>query len=60
MTKLKQRREELNLTQREVANTVGIPYQVYQRYENKTVIPNAKVACKIAKALKTTVEEFYG
>lgn len=60
MSKLKQQRIKLNLTQRQVAEMVDIPYQAYQRYENEATIPLAPIACKIAKALQTTVEELYG
>ena len=58
--RLKNRRIELGYTQREIAKKLGIPYQVYQRYENGKVIPNAIMTCKIAKALQTTAEELYG
>ena len=44
--KLKDKRKELKLTQREVAAKVGIP--------------SATMACKIAGVLNTTVEELYG
>ena len=57
---LRDLRIALGYTQREVAEQVGIPYQAYQRYERGAVIPNAILAVKIAKALKTTVEELYG
>lgn len=59
-SKLKERREQLKLTQREVANEIGIAESAYQRYERMERQPIAKTACKIAKALKTTVEELYG
>ena len=58
--KLKDKRKELKLTQREVAAKVGIPYQMYQRYERNAAIPSATMACKIAGVLNTTVEELYG
>ncbi len=58
--KLKDKRKELKLTQRQVAEMLGMPYQNYQKYENEKVIPVATTACKIAKALNTTVEELYG
>lgn len=58
--RLKEKRETLNLTQKQVADMVGIPYQAYQRYEKKARIPSATMAIKIARALKTTVEELYG
>lgn len=58
--KLKDKRKELKLTQRQVAEMIGMPYQNYQRYENEKVIPVATTASKIAKVLNTTVEELYG
>lgn len=59
MSKLKERREALGLTQRQVAEIIGVKYQSYQRYENLVIIPNAQIAVKVAKALNTTVEELY-
>nr|DAH30465.1 MAG TPA: hypothetical protein [Caudoviricetes sp.] len=60
MSKLKERREELHLTQKEIAEKVGITYQSYQRYERCSILPNVQIALKIAKALYITVEELYG
>lgn len=60
MTKLKERREAMSLTQKQVAEQIGIAESAYQRYERGAAIPNAKMAVRIAKALKTTVEEIYG
>lgn len=56
---LKQKREELNLTQRQVAERVCIHYQTYQLYENGRKFPSVIRAIMIAKVLKTTVEELY-
>lgn len=41
MNKLKARREELNLTQKQVAERIGIAQQIYQRYESGKVVPIA-------------------
>ncbi len=60
MSKLKKRREQLALTQKQVAERIEVDYQAYQQYEYGKLIPNAKLACKIARALETTVEELYG
>lgn len=60
MNKLKARREELNLTQKQVAERIGIAQQAYQRYEKGKVIPIAPKAIKVAEALETTVEALYG
>lgn len=59
MNNLKKRRNELKLTQRQVAEKIGIVYQLYQKYENGLILPNVKIGIKIAKVLKTTVEELY-
>lgn len=59
MNKLKARREELNLTQKQVAERIGIAESAYQRYENTSRLPNVKVGIKISKALETTVEVLY-
>ncbi len=60
MLKLKERREAMSLTQKQVAEQIGIAESAYQRYERGAAIPNAKMAVRIAKSLKTTVEEIYG
>lgn len=57
--KIKQRREALNLTQRQLAAMINIPYQSLQRYESGIVCPSVTTAIDIAKALKTTVEKLY-
>ena len=59
MNKLKSRREELNLTQKQVAERIGIAQQIYQRYESGKVVPTAPKAIQVAKALETTVEALY-
>lgn len=57
--KLREKREQLRLTQRQVAEEVGITYQAYQRYEIGQIVPNVNIALQIAKTLGTTVEELY-
>ena len=59
MNKLKEARERVGLTQRQVAEAVGIAESAYQRYERGR-LPLAPTACKIAKALGVTVESLYG
>ena len=56
MNRLKARRKELLLTQKQVAEMLGIKWQVYQQYEYGKKLPNVLLAIKIANALKTTVE----
>lgn len=57
--RLKERREALNLTQKEVADRVGIAIESYQRYEYGTIIPSIITGIRIAKALETTAEALY-
>lgn len=57
--KLKKRREELNLTQKQVAESCGIKEQSYQQYEYGKKSPNVVRAIQIAQVLKSTVEELF-
>lgn len=57
--KLKERREALNLTQKEVADRVGIAVQVYQRYEYGERLPQVDIAIAISEILKSTVEDLF-
>lgn len=56
---LRERREVLQLTQKQVADLVGIAESAYQRYEYGTNEPKVFMAVKIARALKTSVEELF-
>ena len=56
---LKQRRQELKLTQKQVAERANIAESTYQRYERGQIVPLAFTAVHLAKALETTVEELY-
>ena len=58
--RLKERREYLKLTQKQVANKIGIAEQAYQQYEYGKMLPNVILAIKIAKSLRTTVEKLWG
>lgn len=59
-TSLKQRRQELNLTQVEVAKAVGVSQPTYQNYEAGTIaIPDANLK-RLIKVLKMTREEILG
>lgn len=57
--KLRKRREQLNLTQKEVAERLHIAESAYQRYEHGKSTPSAKRAITIATVLKTTVERLF-
>lgn len=59
MNKLRERREALQMTQKQVAAKIGILWQTYQRYESGNVLPNVLTALDIAEALQTTVEALY-
>lgn len=59
MNLISQIRAERNLTQRQLAELVGITYQSLQRYENGSVIPSAVMAIRIAKVLNVTVEDLF-
>lgn len=58
-TKLRVIREKSGLTQKQVAQAVGILEQSYQRYEYGSVLPAVNIAIKIAKTLNTTVEALF-
>lgn len=60
MNRLKERRKELGLTQKQVAERAGLSWQVYQRYELGVRTPIATTTIKVARALETTVEALYG
>lgn len=53
------RREQLNLSQKDIAAIIGVLPQAYQRYEYGTREPGVSTALRIAKALKCTVEDLF-
>ena len=56
---IKKRREELKLTQRQVAERATLREAQYQKYEYGETLPNVLTAIRIAEALDTTVESLY-
>ena len=56
----KEIRKEKGLTQKHVADAVGIAESAYQRYEYESRSPSVHLACKIAKAVGVSVEEIWG
>lgn len=58
-TALQKRRQELNLTQKQVADMVGVLVQQYQRYEVGKRTPSVAMALRIAAALDATVEKLF-
>lgn len=57
--RLKEKRLASGKTQAEVAKELEVAESHYQRYEYG-MMPNASLACKIAKSIKATVEEIWG
>ncbi len=55
----KNKRIEKELTQRELAEKVGISERGYQDIEYNKRRPNVEIAIKIAETLNTTVEELF-
>ena len=59
MNYLKKRREELHLTQRQVAERAKMTFRVYQSYELEERIPNVYAANRIAEALNSTTKKLF-
>ena len=58
--KLVQARKKLRLTQREVAEKVGISENTYQQYEYGKIVPSVLIAIKISDMLKTPIKGLWG
>ncbi len=59
MNKLKEIRVKNNLTQQELANKLGVTQRYIAFIENGDRTPSLENACKIAKILKSRVEEIF-
>ncbi len=57
---LRKLRKLKHLTQKQIAQRVGISTMSYKRYEYGEREPDARTAIRIAQALGTTVEELWG
>ena len=57
--RLKKRREVLGMTQRQVADAVGIAESAYQRYEYGANEPGVFMAVRLARALGTVVDDLF-
>jgi len=57
---LKRFRKTLKLSQRQLSDKIGVPYQSYQTYEYGTSVPSAKVIKKIAVAFDVTTDYLLG
>lgn len=58
--KVKKYRNNLNLTQEELASMADISRPYLSEIENDNVNPTLRTAGKIAMALKTTVDDLFG
>ncbi|NHI83060.1 MAG: transcriptional regulator [Candidatus Thorarchaeota archaeon] len=58
-TKMKKLREEHGLTQEELARIVGVRRETIIYLEKGKYNPSLKLAYKVAKALKSTIEEVF-
>lgn len=56
---IEQKRKDKNLTQRELANKVNITETQIRNIEKNRSIPRVDIAIKIAKELKSTIEEIF-
>ena len=56
---IKKKREELNLTQKELSEIVGIPQSTLSKYEKGKRQVKQNNMIKISKALKTTPQELF-
>lgn len=57
---LKRFRKENNLTQKAVADTLGIKVPAYQRYEYGSVKPSAQIIKDIANAFNVSADYLLG
>lgn len=57
---LKRFRKSTKLTQRQLSDKVGVPYQSYQTYEYGTSVPSAKVIVKLSVAFGVTTDYLLG
>ena len=53
------KRRILGLSQRSLADMLGIQYQSLQKWEKGSVIPSVDYALRLALILHTTVEELF-
>ena len=57
---LKRFRKEQSVSQRQLAERIGVPYQSYQTYESGSSVPSAKVIIKISKAFSVSTDYLLG
>ena len=56
---MRDRRAELDLTQAELAEKVGVTRKTVNTVENAVFTPSTTLAIKLAQALGTTVEQLF-
>ena len=57
--RMRERRTELDLTQAELAEKVGVTRKTVNTVENAVFTPSTTLAIKLAQALGTTVEQLF-
>lgn len=60
MESLKILRKKKNLTQKDVADAIGITFQTYSYYETGRTKPTPKTLCKLADFFGVTIDELLG
>ncbi|MCC6920624.1 MAG: helix-turn-helix transcriptional regulator [Alphaproteobacteria bacterium] len=58
-TRLRERRTAAGLTQAELAERIGVSRKTVNTVENGVFVPSTILALKLARALKTTVEDLF-
>ena len=58
-TRLREMRTAAGLTQAELAGRIGVSRKTINTVENGVFVPSTILALKLARALKTTVEELF-
>ena len=58
--RIRQRRNDLDLTQRQVADVLGITYQQFQKYENGQARIYASRLYRLAHEMQMPVAWFFG
>ena len=57
---IKNERKALNLTQKEVAEKIGIKTQSYQAYENNIALPTVENLLKLSIFFDMSIDELFG
>jgi putative transcriptional regulator len=58
-SRLRERRTEAGLTQAELAERIGVSRKTINTVENGVFVPSTTLALKLARALKTSVEDLF-